>query len=91
MKDHQQVDQFLSKLSTEFNVYELVDLKSPYPFLHPTFYSFSFGDSAGKSHSFEYHIECSTHLDEKYQRLIQEFDSFFESRRVFDTFFESLR
>ncbi len=91
VKDHQQVKEFLRKLSTEFNVYQLTDLKSPYPFLHPTLYSFSFRDSAGKSHSFTYQIECSNHLDEKYKGLIQEFDSFFESGRVFNTFFESQR
>ncbi|HEX6290489.1 MAG TPA: hypothetical protein VFZ66_14975 [Herpetosiphonaceae bacterium] len=91
VKDQQQVEAFLRKLATEFNVYELADLKSPYPFLHPTFYSFSFRDSAGKSHSFEYQIECSHHLDERYKGLIQEFDSFFESRRVFQAFFESQR
>lgn len=91
VKDHRQVEEFLRKLSAEFNVYELADLKSPYPFLHPTFYSFSFRDSAGRSHGFEYQIECSNHLDEKYRGLVQEFDSFFESRRVFDKFFESRR
>lgn len=90
-KDRQQVEEFLGRLSAEFNVYELTGMKSPYPFLHPTFYSFSFRDSAGASHSFEYQIECSNHLDEKYRRLIQEFESFFESRRVFDKFFESQR
>lgn len=89
VKDYQQVEQFLEKLSTDFDVYELSDLKPSYPFLHPTFYSFSFRDSARKSHNFEYHIECSTHLDEKYKGLVQEFDDFFESRRVFDKFFES--
>jgi hypothetical protein len=88
VKNRQQVEAFLNKLSTEFNVYELADLKSPYPFLHPTFYTFSFRDSAGNSHSFEYHIECSNHLNESYKKLLQEFDSFFESRRVFALFFE---
>lgn len=89
VKDRQQVEEFLRKLSTEFNVYELGGLKSPYPFLHPTFYSFNFRDSAGKSHSFEYQIECFNHLDEKYQGLVKEFDSFFESERVFSKYFES--
>jgi hypothetical protein len=91
VKDHQQVEEFLRRLSTEFNVYELADLKPSYPFLHPTFYSFSFRDSAGKSHSFTYAIECAHHLDEQYKELIQEFDSFFESSRVFDAFFKSQR
>lgn len=91
VKDREQVEEFLRKLSTEFSVYELAGLKSPYPFLHPTFYSFRFRDSAGRSHSFEYQIECSNHLGEKYKGLIQEFDSFFESGRVFGKFFESRR
>lgn len=90
-KDQLRVEEFLGKLSTEFNVYEMVDLKPSYPFLHPTFYSFSFRDSAGKSHSFEYQLECSNHVDEKYKGLIREFDGFFESERVFDKFFESGR
>lgn len=75
------MEEFLRRLSEEFNVYELSDLKSPYPFLHPTFYSFSFRDGAGGSHSFEYRIECSNHLDERYERLIHEFHSFFEPGR----------
>lgn len=90
-KERQQVEEFLRKLSAEFNVYELGDLKPRHPFLHPTFYSFSFLDSAGRSHSFEYQIECSSHLDEKYKRLLEEFDGFFEGGRVFNKFFESRR
>ena len=90
-KDKQQVEEFLSKLVTQFNVYELTDLEPPYPFLHPTFYSFSFRDSAGRSHSFDYRIECLTHLDEKYRGLVEEFESFFESRRIFAKFYESQR
>ena len=78
------MEEFLEKLSTEFNVYEMTDLKSPYPFLHPAFYTFSFLDAAGETHGFVYQIECSHHLDEKYKRLIQEFERFFESDRVFD-------
>lgn len=90
-KEDWQVKEFLNKLSTDFNVYKLVDLKPQYPFLHPTFYSFRFRDSEDKQHCFKYHIECSNHLDETYERLIQEFDSFFESRRIFNTFFERQR
>ena len=90
-KEKQQVEEFLRKLSTEYKVYELASLKPPYPFLHPTFYSFSFRDGAGQTHSFEYKIECSNHLDEKYQRLVEEFESFFESRRIFAKFYESLQ
>lgn len=88
LKDKQQVEEFLRKLATEYNVYELANLKLPY-FLHPTIYSFSFRNAAGQTHSFEYRIECSTHLDEKYRRLVEEFESFFESRRVCAKFYES--
>ena len=89
VKERRQVEEFMDRLSTEFNVYELTDLSPAHPFLHPTFYSFSFRDSAGRSHGFEYHIECSNHLDEKYRRLVEEFQNFFESARVFDKFFGS--
>jgi len=82
VKDKEQVEQFLHWLSTEFNVFELGDLKSPYPFLHPTFYSFSFRDAAGRDHSFSYQIECLNHLDARYQGLIEAFHSFFESRKA---------
>ena len=90
-KDSQQVEAFLAKLTTELHVHELTDLKWSYPFLHPIFYTFSFQDSAGQSHRFEYQIEGSHHLDERYQRLIAEFNSFFESERVFKQFFASQR
>lgn len=90
-KAPQQVETFLQKLVTELHVYELTDLKWSYPFLHPIFYTFSCQDSDGQSHGFEYQIEGSNHLDERYQRLIAEFNSFFESERVFKRFFESQR
>ena len=78
-KDTPQVEQFLRQLSTEFNVFELSDLKPSYPFLHPTFYTFSFQDAAGRQHSFRYDIEGSHHLDASYQGLVEAFHSFFES------------
>jgi hypothetical protein len=90
-KNNKQVGEFLRRLSAEFKVYELPDLKSQYPYLHPTFYPFSLRDSEGRCHSFEYQIECSNHLNEKYERLIREFENFFESERVFNIFFESRR
>jgi hypothetical protein len=86
VKNDQEVEAFLTKLSAEFQVCELADLKSPYPFLHPTFYSFNFIDRDGVHHSFEYQIECSNHLDKRYERMIQEFNFFFESERVFNKF-----
>lgn len=90
-KERGEVEEFLGKLSAELNVYGLTDLESPYPFLHPTFYTFAFTDSEGGGHDFEYRIECANHLDERYRRLVEEFDEFFESRRVFAKFFESRR
>ncbi len=88
-KDARQVEEFLRRLSAEFDVYGLNDLKSPYPFLHPTFYTFAFRDSAGGGHGFEYQIECANHLDERYKRLVEEFERFFETRRAFAKFYES--
>ena len=82
------MEMFLEKLSEKFDVFALGDLKPRYPFLHPTFYSFSFQDSSGAVHSFDYSIECSRHLDEKYKQLVQTFDSFFERKRISDKFSE---
>lgn len=90
-KDGRQVEEFLGRLSAEFDVYGLTDLKSPYPFLHPTFYTFAFQDSAGAGHGFEYQIECANHLDERYEGLVRAFELFFESERVFAKFFEGRR
>ncbi len=87
-KDNQQVEKFLSKLLLKYAVFELTDLSPPHPFLHPTFYSFKFRDSSGASHSFDYGIECSRHLNDKYKGLVQAFESFFESRRISDKFYE---
>ncbi|MDQ3814654.1 MAG: hypothetical protein M3347_11980, partial [Armatimonadota bacterium] len=78
-KDKREVDAFLRRLGAEFNVFDWADLKSPYPFLHPTFYTFSFHDAAGRQHGFNYQIEGSHHLDAKYQALVQAFESFFQS------------
>lgn len=90
-KDGPQVEEFLRSLAAEFNVYGLTDLKWSYPFLHPTFYTFAFQDSAGAGHGFEYQIECANHLDERYERLVRAFEGFFESERAFAKFFGSQR
>jgi hypothetical protein len=79
VKDKQEVQAFLRQLGADFNVFALGDLKSPYPFLHPTFYTFRFHDAAGRQHSFNYEIEGSHHLDPRYQRLVEAFESFFRS------------
>lgn len=88
-RDRRQVEAFLEKLSAELRVYELTDLSPTHPFLHPTFYTFGFRDSEGAAHGFEYRVECSNHLDERYARLVREFQRFFESERVFARFFEA--
>jgi hypothetical protein len=58
-------------------------------FLHPTFYRFSFTDSEGSSHVFEYSIEAGRHHDDAYWGLVEEFEHFFEARRVARSFYES--
>ncbi len=87
IRDNRRVERFLGKLSEEFDVFALGGLEPSHPFLHPTFYSFSFQDSSGAAHSFQYSIECSRHLDKRYERLIRTFDGFFESKRIFDKFY----
>lgn len=86
-KDSQQVKEFLRKLSKEFNVFELTDFRT-LNFLHPSFYTFTFQDSTGAEHSFEYMIECSNHLDKKYEMLVKTFNEFFEMDRIASQFYE---
>jgi hypothetical protein len=87
-KDRREAEDFLRRLSEEFNVYGMTDLRPAHPFLHPTFYSFSFRDAGGGGHDFEYAVECANHPDERYKALVREFESFFEAARVFGEFFE---
>lgn len=90
MKDDRQVEDFLRKLSVEFGVFELTDLETPH-WLHPTSYTFSFRDSSDAEHGFKYRIDCSNHLDERYKRLVEAFDDFFESERISKKFYEQKR
>ncbi len=90
-KDLQQADKFLGKLTSKYRVQELHDLAPDHPFLHPTSYSFSFEDASSKTHSFTYSIECSRHIDPRYQGLVQSFEAFFPGAEVMNRFAERER
>ncbi len=87
MKDNRQVEEFLRNLSVKFGVFELTDLETRH-WLHPTSYTFNFRDSSSAEHSFKYMIDCSNHLDERYKRLVEAFDDFFELERISKKFYE---
>ena len=57
-------------------------------FLHPKFYRFRFTDSEGVSHEFEYSIEGGRHHNDTYRELVEEFEQFFEAKRVARSFYE---
>jgi hypothetical protein len=88
-KDDREVADFLSRLALVHKVYELEGRACPTVFLHPTFYSFGFTDSEGSSHGFEYSIEAGRHHDDACRGLVEEFEQFFEARRVARSFYES--
>jgi len=73
------VKEFLDALIINHRIYDLTDLTWTVPFLHPTFYTFECQDSIGRTHRFEYRIECSNHLDIRYEKLVAAFEEFFES------------
>ncbi|HEX8285938.1 MAG TPA: hypothetical protein VF588_21450 [Pyrinomonadaceae bacterium] len=81
-KDGREVADFLSRLALVYKVFELEGRACPTVFLHPTFYSFGFTDSEGVSHAFEYSIEAGRHHDDTYRGLVEEFEQFFEARRI---------
>ena len=87
-KDGREVADFLSRLAREHKVFELEGRACPHVFLHPTFYSFGFTDSEGISHVFEYSIEAGRHHDDTYRGLVEEFEQFFEARRVARSLYE---
>ena len=80
---------FLSGLALGHQVFELEGRACPTVFLHPTFYSFGFTDSEGHSHMFEYSVEAGRHHDDTYRRLLEEFEQFFEARRVARSLYEA--
>jgi hypothetical protein len=87
-KDSREVADFLSGLAREYKVFELEGRACPTVFLHPTFYSFGFTDSAGINHGFEYSIKAGRHHDDTYRGLVEEFEQFFETRQVARSFYE---
>src|SRR5215212_5745638 len=88
-KDGREAADFLSRLALVYKVFELEGRACPTVFLHPTIYSFGFTDSAGSSHVFEYSIEASRHHDDTYRGLVEEFEQFFEARRIARSIYES--
>lgn len=87
-KDGPEVDDFLSRLALVYKVFELEGRACPHALLHPTFYSFCFTDSEGNSHKFDYSIEAGRHHDDTYRELVEEFERFFEVRRVARSLYE---
>lgn len=81
-----ETEAFLARLSEEFRVFELGDREPPYPFLHPTLYSFKFEDEGGAAHGFTYRVEARAHHDAAYRRLVEAFEQFFKSRLIEDFF-----
>lgn len=88
-KDDREVADFLSRLAREYKVFELEGRACPTVFLHPTIYSFGFRDSEGVSHVFEYSVEAGRHHDDTYRGLVEEFEQFFEARRVARSLYEA--
>ena len=88
-KDGREVADFLSGLALVYKVFELDGRACPTVFLHPTFYSFGFTDSEGIGHAFEYGVEAGRHHDDTYRRLVEEFEQFFEARRVARSLYEA--
>lgn len=88
-KDGREAADFLSKLALVYKVFELEGSDCPTVFLHPTIYSFGFTDSEGVSHVFEYSIEAGRHHDDTYRGLVEEFEQFFEARRVARSLYEA--
>jgi hypothetical protein len=87
-KDGREAADFLSRLALVYKVFELEGRACPTVFLHPTFYSFGFKDSEGSSHVFEYSIEAGRHHDDTYRGLVEEFEQFFEARRIARSLYE---
>jgi hypothetical protein len=81
-KDGREAADFLSRLALVYKVFELEGRAGPLVLLHPTSYSFGFTDSEGNRHGFEYGIEASRHHDDTYRGLVEEFEQFFEVRRI---------
>lgn len=88
-KDGREVADFLSRLALEHKVFELEGRACPTVYLHPTFYGFGFTDSEGVSHGFEYSVEAGRHQDDTYRALVEEFEQFFEVRRMARSLYEA--
>lgn len=85
-KSAAEVDAFVARLVGEFGVFELRDSQPPFPFLHPTLYTFRFEDDRGAEHGFTYRVEAREHHDERCRRLVESFEEFFRSPLLEDFF-----
>src|ERR1044072_3060964 len=88
-KDDREVADFLSRLALVHKVFELEGRDRPFPFLHPYSYGFGFKDSEGVSHIFKYRVEAGIHRDDTYRGLVEEFEQFFEVRRIERSLYEA--
>ena len=88
-KDGREVADFLSRLALVHKVFELEGRDLPFAFLHPSFYGFGFTDSEGVSHVFQYGVEAGRHHDDTYRALVEEFERFFEVRRIARNLYEA--
>ena len=83
IKDITDMNRFFDRLDKEFAVFDL----TPGPQSEPaqdTYndYYFRFKDSCGKESRLSYKISDDRHTDERYRRLIEAFEDFFEVHRV---------
>lgn len=72
------VSAFLEGLVNKFDAYALTDLEPEIYGLHPAFYTFRIEDTCGNAHGFEYVTDVGSHLDERYERLLNAFEAFFQ-------------
>ena len=72
-----EAEQFLHILVHDLKIEEIGNLKARF-LLHPRYYDFEIRYADGHVHRFEYVIEASHHRDDRYSRLVDECEKFFE-------------
>ncbi len=76
-KRRETVSAFLEGLVSKFDAYALTDLEPEIYGFHPAFYTFRIEDTCGNAHGFKY-VTGVGHLDERYERLLNAFEAFFQ-------------